>query len=37
VVHAEGRLKLLVIDVVEEPVLVQRLLQLLAEPTRKVR
>ena len=37
VVHAEGRLKLLVVDVVEEPVLVQRLLQLLAEPTRKVR
>lgn len=37
VVDAQGRLELLVVDVVEEPVLVQRLLQLLAEPTRKAR
>ena len=32
VVDAEGRLKALVVDVVEEPFLVERLLELLAEP-----
>jgi hypothetical protein len=34
VVHAQGRLELVIVDVVEEPLAVERLLQLLAEPAR---
>jgi hypothetical protein len=34
VVHAEGVLQALIVDVVEDPLLVKRLLELLAEPAR---